>query len=111
VRTYVHKSECLYMYKYLCVSKKKNRAKVTPTVKKSGSAAGQEHCKVPSQKLDASGKESYPLNWEMKRLGYFTDASYACGGDANVIAFTEAAVIIGGCNAVEEFLGMLRLAA
>jgi hypothetical protein len=45
-------------------------------------------------------------------LEYFTDASYACGGDdANVIAFTEAAVIIGGCNAVEEFLGMLRLAA
>jgi hypothetical protein len=41
----------------------------------------------------------------MTPLDYPTEAPCKCGADdVNVVAFTEAAAIIGGRNAVEEFL-------
>jgi hypothetical protein len=63
------------------------------------------YCKVPSQKLDLHGKGMYPLSSEMRGLEYLMDTSYACGADdVSVMAFAEAATIIGGHDAVEEFL-------
>jgi hypothetical protein len=41
----------------------------------------------------------------MSSLDYLTDTSHACtANDVNVVAFEEAAAIIGGCDIVEEFL-------
>jgi hypothetical protein len=41
----------------------------------------------------------------MTQLEYLMDALFECGpNDANVTAFTEAQMIIGGHDAVEEFL-------
>jgi hypothetical protein len=64
------------------------------------------YCKVPSeQKADVRGKGNYPLRSVLNQLEYLTDAPFECGpNDANVVAFGEAAVIIGGHDAVEEFL-------
>jgi hypothetical protein len=60
---------------------------------------------VPLQKADVHGKGTYPLRSEMSALEYLTDAPHACTiDDTNVIAFTEATTIIGGRDAVEEFL-------
>jgi hypothetical protein len=60
---------------------------------------------VPSQQPDLRAKGSYPLCSEMKNLDYLTDAPYACSADdADVMAFTKAASIIGGRDAVDEFV-------
>jgi hypothetical protein len=41
----------------------------------------------------------------MTPLDYLIDAPFECSlGDVNVVAFTEATSIIGGCGVVEEFL-------
>jgi hypothetical protein len=51
------------------------------------------------------GKESYLLRSTLTPLDYLIDAPFECGpGDMNVAAFTEATSIMGGHNAVEEFL-------
>jgi hypothetical protein len=45
----------------------------------------------------------------MSLLEYLMDAPYECGpNDANVAAFTEVVVIIGGRDAVEEFIACSR---
>jgi hypothetical protein len=41
----------------------------------------------------------------MMSLNYLSDVSFECGpGDVNVAAFIKAMSIIGGCDAMEEFL-------
>jgi hypothetical protein len=62
------------------------------------------YCRVPmEQKADVRGKGSYPLSSMMTRLNYLTETP--CGlEDANFAAFIEATSIIGGHDAVEEFL-------
>jgi hypothetical protein len=41
----------------------------------------------------------------MTLLNYVMEVTFECGpADANVVAFIEAATIIVGCDAVEEFL-------
>jgi hypothetical protein len=64
------------------------------------------YCRVPvEQKADVRGKGSYPLSSMMSRLNYLMEAPSSCGPeDANFVAFIEATSIIGGCDAVEEFL-------
>jgi hypothetical protein len=43
----------------------------------------------------------------MSLLEYLMDAPYECGpNDANVAAFAEVVVIIGGRDAVEEFIAV-----
>jgi hypothetical protein len=38
-------------------------------------------------------------------LNYLREVTFECGSrDADVVAFTKAALIIGACDAVEEFL-------
>jgi hypothetical protein len=57
------------------------------------------------QKANVRGKGSYPLSSTMTRLNYLTEAPSSCGPeDANFVAFIEATSIIGGRDAVEEFL-------
>jgi hypothetical protein len=57
------------------------------------------------QKANVRGKGSYPLSSTMTRLNYLTEAPSSCGlEDANFVAFIEATSIIGGRDAVEEFL-------
>jgi hypothetical protein len=64
------------------------------------------YCRVPSKHLaDVWGKGSYPLRSMMTPLDYLSDIPFECSpGDTNVVAFTKATSIIGGCDAVEEFL-------
>jgi hypothetical protein len=41
----------------------------------------------------------------MTPLDYLSDIPFECSpGDTNAVAFTKATSIIGGCDAVEEFL-------
>jgi hypothetical protein len=81
---------------------------LTPVVKNKWSSCWARkwfYCKVPSQKPDVRGKGTYSLWSQMRALEYLTDAPYTCGAnDVNVMAFVEAAAIIGGRDAVEEFL-------
>jgi hypothetical protein len=64
------------------------------------------YCRVPSGQLpDVQGKGSYPLRSTMAPLDYLNDASFECSPeDADVAAFIEATSIIGGRDAMEEFL-------
>jgi hypothetical protein len=64
------------------------------------------YCRVPmEQTTDVYGKGTYPLSCTMTLLNYATEVTFECGpADANVAAFTEAASIIEGRDAVEEFL-------
>jgi hypothetical protein len=64
------------------------------------------YCRVPmKQTADVHGKETYPLSCIMVLLNYSTKVTFECDpGDANGAAFTDAALIIGGRDAVEEFL-------
>jgi hypothetical protein len=83
--------------------------KAEPTVKNkwtSGWARNWFYYKVHSkQRVDVHEKGTYPLSSVMTPLDYPTEAPCKCGADdVNVVAFTEAAAIIGGRNAVEEFL-------
>jgi hypothetical protein len=60
---------------------------------------------VPTQKIEAQGKGVYLLHSEMSALDNLTEAPRGCAReDANAMAFEEATKIIGGRNAVEEFL-------
>jgi hypothetical protein len=57
------------------------------------------------QAADIRGKGTNPLSCTMIPLDYSMEVTFECGPrDANVATFTEAASIIGGHNAVEEFL-------
>jgi hypothetical protein len=57
------------------------------------------------QTVDVCGKGTYPLRCTMISLNYLMEVTLECGPtDASVAAFTEAASIIGGNDAVEEFL-------
>jgi hypothetical protein len=57
------------------------------------------------QTADVRSKGTYPLSCTMTPLNYLTEVTFECGpADANVAVFTEAASIIGGRDAVEEFL-------
>jgi hypothetical protein len=62
--------------------------------------------RVPAeQKADVRGKGSYPLSSMLTRLNYLMEVPSSCGPKgANFVAFIEATSIIGGHNAVEEFL-------
>jgi hypothetical protein len=64
------------------------------------------YCRVPlEQTTDVRGKGTYPLGCTMTPLDYAMEVTFECGpGDANVAAFTKATSIIGGRDAVEEFL-------
>jgi hypothetical protein len=54
---------------------------------------------------DVRGKGNYPLSSTMTQLNYLLDAPFECDlEDRSVVAFIEAASIIGGRDAVEEFL-------
>jgi hypothetical protein len=54
---------------------------------------------------NAWGKANYPLSSMMTLLNYLTEAPSDCRlEDANVVAFAEATSIIGGHDAMEEFL-------
>jgi hypothetical protein len=47
------------------------------------------------QAADVQGKWNYPLRSMMTLLNYLMDALFECGpGDANVVAFAEAAGLI-----------------
>jgi hypothetical protein len=57
------------------------------------------------QKADVRGKGSYLLSSMVTLLDNLMEARSSCGlEDTNFVAFIEATSIIGGCNAVEEFL-------
>jgi hypothetical protein len=56
------------------------------------------------QKADVQGKGSYPLSSTMIGLNYFTEAPPCGSEDANFAAFIEATSIVGGHDAMEEFL-------
>jgi hypothetical protein len=64
------------------------------------------YCRVPvEQKADVRGKGSYLLSSTMTQLNYLMEAPSSCGPeDANFATIIEATSIIGGHNAVEEFL-------
>jgi hypothetical protein len=82
--------------------------KLTPIVKNkwsSGWADSWFYYRVPVHKTKVRGKAVYLLHSEMTTLDYVTKAPHNCSeNDANAMAFEEAAKIIGGCNAIEEFL-------
>jgi hypothetical protein len=61
---------------------------------------------VPLEQIaDVRGKGSYPLRSVMSQLDYLIDALFeCCPADMNVVAFAKAASIIGGRDAMEEFL-------
>jgi hypothetical protein len=60
---------------------------------------------MPEQTADVRGRGTYPLSCTMTPLNYASEVTFECGPiDANVVAFTEAALTIGGHNAIEEFL-------
>jgi hypothetical protein len=57
------------------------------------------------QTTDVRSKGTYSLSYTMIPLNYSMEVTFECGlEDANVVAFIEAAWIIGGHNAIEEFL-------
>jgi hypothetical protein len=64
------------------------------------------YCKVPSEQgKDLKGQKTYPLSSQMTRLIHKMDVSSSCGPeDGDFIAFVEATSLIGGRNAVQEFL-------
>jgi hypothetical protein len=64
------------------------------------------YCRVPLEPLpDIRGKGNYPLRSTMALLDYLNGTPFECSPeDANVVAFIEATSIIGGRDAVEEFL-------
>jgi hypothetical protein len=58
--------------------------------------------------MDVRGKGTYPMRSEMTVLEYLMDAPYKCSmNDVNMMAFEEAATIIGGHQAIKEFLAYL----
>jgi hypothetical protein len=79
----------------------------------SGWDANWFYYRVPMEQLaDVRGKGTYPLSCTMILLKYSTEVTFECGpAYANVVAFTKATSIIGGHDAVEEFLacGLLPL--
>jgi hypothetical protein len=86
-----------------------NWVMLTPAVRNkwtSGWDGNWFYCRVPlEQTVDVRGKGTYPLSCTMTPLNYAMEVTFECGPtDANVAAFTEAALIIGGHDAVEEFL-------
>jgi hypothetical protein len=83
--------------------------RLTPAVRNkwtSGWDGNWFYCRVPlEQTTDVRGKGLYPLSYTMTPLNYVMEVMFNCGPvDTDVAAFTEAASIIGGCDAVEEFL-------
>jgi hypothetical protein len=52
-----------------------------------------------------TAKGTYSLSCTMTLLNYVMEVTFECGpADANIVAFTKAALIIGGRDVVEEFL-------
>jgi hypothetical protein len=64
------------------------------------------YCRVHAeQKADVRDRESYSLSSTMTRLNYLTEAPSSCGPeDANFTVFVEVTSIVGGRDAVKEFL-------
>jgi hypothetical protein len=90
-------------------SRFRNRARLTPAVRNKWMSRWDGswfYCRVPlEQTADVRGKGTYPLSCTMTPFSYATEVTFECGPvDADVAAFTKAASIIGGRNAVEEFL-------
>jgi hypothetical protein len=62
------------------------------------------------RKANVGGKGSYPLSSMMTQLNYLMEAPSSCDPDnANVAAFVVVTSIIGGCDAVKEFLSFCGL--
>jgi hypothetical protein len=61
---------------------------------------------VPLEQVaDVQGKGNYPFRSTMTPLNHLMDAPFDCSPrDVNVMAFVEAALIMGGCDIVEEYL-------
>jgi hypothetical protein len=91
------------------------RPKLTPTIKNKwsgGWASSWFYCQVLLRQSEARGKGIYLLHSEMSDLDYVTEALHSCAADdINAMAFQGATKIIGGYNAVEEFVacGILHL--
>jgi hypothetical protein len=64
------------------------------------------YCRVPSEQLaDVRGKGRHPLKSMMTPLDYLVDTPFEYSQeDANVSTLVEVTLIIGGRDAVEEFL-------
>jgi hypothetical protein len=59
-------------------------------------------------KADSPCERTYPLSSMMVKMNYLTEVPSCCDPeDANTVAFVEATSMIGGRDAVEEFLAWL----
>jgi hypothetical protein len=99
--------------KFGCISFHPNRyegqARLTLVVRNKWTSGRDDHLfyyRVPLEQLpDIRGKGNYPLRSTMTPLDYLNDAPFeCCPENANVAAFVEATSIIGGRDAVKEFL-------
>jgi hypothetical protein len=70
-----------------------------------GWATSWFYCWIPLHKSEARGKGVNLLYSEMNDLDYLTEAPHSCASDdVNAMAFEETTKIIGGHDAVEEYL-------
>jgi hypothetical protein len=106
-------SETTLAKQFGCISFHPSRfgswAKLTPTMRNnctSGWDGKKFYCQVPvEQTTNVWGKGNHLLSSTMTPLNYLIEAPSACGpDDANIAGFVEVTSIIGGRNAVEEFL-------
>jgi hypothetical protein len=86
-----------------------NRARLTPAMRNKWTSGWDGHwfyCRVPLvEGKDFKGPRTYPLSSQTIRLTYEMDASSSCDfEDADFKAFVDATSLIGGLDAVEEFL-------
>jgi hypothetical protein len=106
-------SEITLIAQFGCItfhpSQFENWLRLTPAMRNkwtSGWDGNWFYCQVPlEQTTDVCGKGTYPLSCTMTPLSYVIEVTFECGpAYADVATFSEAASIIGGRNAVEEFL-------
>jgi hypothetical protein len=106
-------SETKFVVQFGCISfhpsRFGNRARLTLTTRNKWTSGWDGHwfyCKVPSAEgKDFKGLRTYPLSSRMIRLTYEADVSSSCDPkDADFKAFVDATSLIGGRDAVEEFL-------
>jgi hypothetical protein len=82
--------------------------RLTPAVRNkwtSGCDGNWFYCRVPMEQMtDVRNKGTYLLSCTITPLDYLTEVTFECRlADVNVATFIEAASIIGGHGAVEEF--------
>jgi hypothetical protein len=112
-RIHLEGSETTFAAQFACISFHPSRfgsqAKLTPALRNkwtNGWDGNWFYCRVPAeQKADVQGKGSFLLSSAMTQLNYLMEDPSSWGpDDANVAPFVEATSIIGGHDAVEEFL-------